>query len=305
MSAKEGPLVTVCPIPGTIGFDCLECAPGYMRRYSGSWDEGDRICVECPGTAVAWIITSFVLLFVTVACIGLAMLTIKAGYSRRSIHSIVIKIALAYSATLHTFDDSVVALASSSVIGSGWTFFQTIQRFLERVELLPFECLLGPQVQEYSNRFLYSSLIYSLLPVFVMLTATAFSAILYSIARPKYLQRAQRRAKLVNMLNAAALTNKALEVAFEIDAQRILGIWRYAEIVQPLTRTKRVARFLKDMVSDKPSPSAPDWIENHQIPVYIVTAVTLYTTVVTKAGLPLQCERYSADGRLRWVPKTA
>eukprot|EP01053_Blabericola_migrator_P001551 Blabericola_migrator_1__1550@NODE_140_length_13109_cov_183_610106_g122_i0_p6_GENE_NODE_140_length_13109_cov_183_610106_g122_i0NODE_140_length_13109_cov_183_610106_g122_i0_p6_ORF_typecomplete_len207_score35_97_NODE_140_length_13109_cov_183_610106_g122_i02622 len=191
----------------------------------------------------------FVLL-VSLLCTFLAVLNVYAGYNRRTIHSIVIKLFLTYSATLKTIEGAAKQVLAGTVGSKILGRLLGVGGGLQGFQFIPVQCVYNAKgTSDFPTRFFVTCLTYCLLPVLCIVTSTIFSAIFYMIVRSHFLEKTKKQYKLVSMLKLEGLDEIAARVTKELEGLRIVMIWRYAEFNTELSLLQRVRRFVKDMVS--------------------------------------------------------
>lgn len=209
----------------------------------------DPSCDLSWGVSLATVIVTT--LIYSVGIIILAMLTIRAGYNRRSMHAIILKIFLSYYSTIFLVLD-----LSKNVLG--------ILSGINSIELFPVHCLFGHSDRQI-DRLFTMVVTYSLLPVFLIFTSTGLSFLFYIYIRRRYVPVYQKNMHRLSVLRASGLKDIADRLQEEIYGDRILGIWRYA-------KSSRLT-FLKDMMT-----------------IYIIIGVTFYTEGISKSLVLLRSD---------------
>eukprot|EP01054_Gregarina_sp_Poly1_P008805 Gregarina_sp_Poly_1__8804@NODE_528_length_7666_cov_26_468351_g418_i0_p2_GENE_NODE_528_length_7666_cov_26_468351_g418_i0NODE_528_length_7666_cov_26_468351_g418_i0_p2_ORF_typecomplete_len274_score26_827tm_7/PF08395_12/0_055Claudin_3/PF06653_11/0_029Claudin_3/PF06653_11/4e02InaFmotif/PF15018_6/0_57MCLC/PF05934_11/1_2_NODE_528_length_7666_cov_26_468351_g418_i029303751 len=235
-----------CPT-GSSGWRCFECAPEYIKDLGR--DPLDAKCKKCSSQTMAIVLVCIYILLVSLLCTFLAILNVYAGFNRRTIHSIVIKIFLTYSATLMTVEGSIKQALKGTRIQNFLNNLLAFTTGFQSLEFYPFECILfRDEETPYYRRFFAANTMFCLLPLLCIGTSTLLSGAFYLIARPFFLEKVRKRYRFVVMLRDAGLGDIADRVTKELESFRIVSIWRYAEFGESLSFGKRFNRFLKDMV---------------------------------------------------------
>lgn len=258
------------------GVLCQECKAGFSNGAA------NRICGRCPslflGVAV---VVGFVVAILTF-CFIMTQLNVSAGFNRRTIHSIVIKIGLNYFA-------SAAVLQEIEYGEMKWPEWLTSAMSTKHgtsgslpTEYFSVECLLRRTWPELSHAdaFFWTVVMYAALPILIPILITLFVLPIFLFLRHRQSDSIRRRLAILQQLVQQGLTDLYVKVHQELANERILTVFRYV----PMPREgawRRCVKFLEDM-----------------IPMYIVVSFFLYATV-TKQCLKLwQCINIAGERRV-------
>lgn len=246
---------------------CSECKEGFTNTFN----EGE-ICTKCP--TKAWNLTLCVGYYLCLLLfnIFMAYMNVAAGFNRRSIHSIVIKIASNFITCM-----SVLAVVDYDQIElPAWlTTLKsdvTEQMTSSRSHVLSVDCLLRDGFGlSYADSFFYTMVFNALLPIVLPILATIIMYVVVDRAKKWYKSSTQRKLNLLHQtisLNLVSLTEQLKEKYGE---DRLFLIFRYIPLPGE-SPIKRVHKFFEDM-----------------IPIYVTILFFIYTTTTRGMLSLLDC----------------
>ncbi|ANQ07256.1 Uncharacterized protein PCOAH_00018070 [Plasmodium coatneyi] len=243
-----------CPIQGAClernkchhsmnNYLCVECAKGYTNTFMRS------VCVKCPNNVVNIIILFCIYITFCFIIILIAYLNVSSGFYRRSIHSIVIKIAVNYISSMlliNILDDKNLLLPE--FVHQLYISIAKLINIGESRRIISIDCLLRHYFDlTYADSFFYSSLLFFFIPVLLMGTLTLM---LFVILRIYTLLRKRAIANKLDLLSIAKrerihfLAN-SLEKCYS--KERFIMILRYIKL-QHYTWMDRAFIFFEDMI---------------------------------------------------------
>ncbi|KAI4839353.1 cysteine repeat modular protein 1 [Plasmodium brasilianum] len=243
-----------CPINGSCleknkchysmnNYLCVECVKGYTNSFMRT------ICVKCPSNRVNIMLLLIIYIIFCFIIIIISFLNISSGFYRRSIHSIVIKIAVNYVSSMlviKVLEENKLQLPTYV-----YHFYNKINKFIYRVEnskIVSVDCLLRYYFDlSYADSFFYTSLVFFLIPLFLMATLTV---ILFLILKIYTLVKSKAIANKLDLLRIAKkekihfLAN-SLENSYS--KERFIMILRYITLTH-YSLMDRVYIFFEDMI---------------------------------------------------------
>ncbi|KJP89395.1 hypothetical protein AK88_00838 [Plasmodium fragile] len=222
---------------------CVECAKGYTNTFMRS------VCVQCPNNTVNIIILFSIYITFCFIIILISYLNVSSGFYRRSIHSIVIKIAVNYISSMlliNILDDKNLLLPE--FVHQLYIHITRLINIGESRRIISIDCLLRHYFDlSYADSFFYSSLLFFFIPVLLMGTLTFM---LFVILKIYTLLRKKAIANKLDLLSIAKrerihfLAN-SLEKSYS--KERFIMILRYIKL-QHYTWMDRTFIFFEDMI---------------------------------------------------------
>ncbi|KAL8274450.1 hypothetical protein Esti_001610 [Eimeria stiedai] len=209
-----------------------------------------------------------------VSNIAMAYMNVAAGFNRRSIHSIVIKIASNFftcMSVLGAVDFDTIALPSwlESLTN---TVSETITQKGGSSRMMAVECLLREGFSlSFADSFFYTMLFYALLPVSMPFVVTF---ILYFLVRrfQHYSKPGiKKKLRLLEETEKYGLTNLTEQLREKYEEDRAFMMFRYIPIPGD-SYWRRLSKFLEDM-----------------IPIYVTVVFFLYTATTRHMLSLLDC----------------
>ncbi|EZG86250.1 putative cysteine repeat modular protein [Gregarina niphandrodes] len=264
-----------CPT-GYAGPECAYCDEGYWVDRSAL--KGEQ-CHRCPGSVALYM--ALALVVSTLFCLSLAVLNVKAGANRKSIHSLVLKLMIAFVADLQTYTTYLTTTLLHYVnLGGGSDSSSTPSgvRIQDLYDLGFLQCL--SKSDTFAERYRDGMLFFNAVPLLSGLFVTFIAASVVGLSIPLHANSIRKRRRLYEMLIQKNLIDAAAKLGREIDNTRTLSVWRYTT-ARPIPVAAHVIRFFRDMV-----------------PPYIVIGVTYYNILLRRQTDLLACTR-DAEGVLR------
>ncbi|KAL8438432.1 hypothetical protein ACSSS7_000175 [Eimeria intestinalis] len=248
---------------------CSECMYGYTNGF-----KKNTICTACPEMVPNALLTAGYQLGLLVFNVGMAYMNVAAGFNRRSIHSIVIKIAsnfLTCMSVLGVVDFNTIALPSWLKSFTN-TVSETITQKEGSTQMMSVECLLREGFSlSFAESFFYTMLFNALLPVILPLIVTF---ILYFLVRrfQHYNKSAiKKKLRLLGETEKYGLSNLTDQLREKYEEDRAFMMFRYIPIPGD-SYSRRIMKFLEDM-----------------IPIYVTVVFFLYTATTRHMLSLLDC----------------
>ncbi|GBE62574.1 kringle domain-containing protein [Babesia ovata] len=272
-----------CPIKGAClgekgcsesmtAYLCAECRTGFTNNFKKG-----ALCSKCPSTwsnvllTVAWYL-ALLLVNIVMAC-----LNVSAGFNRRSIHSVVIKIALNYGvcmSVLNVINFSDLALPEE--LKSTTLHWIRLLYHETRTYYTSIDCLFQNWFSmKHSNSFFYSMLLIACLPVILLVVVTVLMWVILELFKLR--RRAIMRSKLALLYqsNLQGMHYLADRLTEEYANERLFMIFRYIPLPGE-TRWVRFKHFLEDM-----------------IPIYVTVLFSLHGNTTSQMLSLLDCTHIS------------
>ncbi|KAL8451391.1 hypothetical protein Emag_002736 [Eimeria magna] len=252
-----------------VDYLCSECMYGYTNGF-----KKNTICTACPKMVPNALLTTGYQLGLLVFNIGMAYMNVAAGFNRRSIHSIVIKIASNFwtcMSVLAVVDFNTIALPSwlKSLTN---TVSETITQKEGSNHMMAVECLLREGFSlSFADSFFYTMLFYALLPVLLPFFVTF---ILYFLVRrfQHYSTAAiKKKLRLLDETEKYGLANLTEQLREKYEEDRAFMMFRYIPIPGD-SHWRRLTKFFEDM-----------------IPIYVTVVFFLYTATTRYMLSLLDC----------------
>ncbi|KAF8821572.1 kringle domain-containing protein [Cardiosporidium cionae] len=247
---------------------CSECKLGNTNNF-----DKESLCKECPSFGAN--VTLLVLLYIFQILFNIFMtyINVSAGYNRKSIHSIVIKIATNYLTCMAVLQvvrlteidlPSWVADATKNASKLGtldFNFFST-----------SIDCLLrSSSGSSHAESFFRSMLFYAMLPLLFPLTITFFVFVIVAFIKHSRKAQIAKKLFLLQQTKQFGLDSVCEGLIEEYENDRIFMIMRYIPIPGE-SASKRIAKQFEDM-----------------IPVYVTVLFYVYTSTTSKMLSLLDC----------------
>ncbi|OXB71558.1 UNVERIFIED_CONTAM: hypothetical protein H355_000029 [Colinus virginianus] len=247
---------------------CSECRPNFTSNFAKG-----EMCTACP--SMGWNISLITVYYLGILLFNIVMtyMNVAAGFNRRSIHSIVIKIASNFLTCMSV----VGALDFNNIRLPDWaarlTTRVTAQVTVERrVQWLSVDCLLRQGFHlSYPDSFFYTMLFYALLPIVLPIFATAIMYVLVSRMQAWYRVSTKRKLNLINQAELCGLTALSEQLRERCAQDRVFLIFRYIPLPGE-SRLTRFAKFMEDM-----------------IPIYVTVLFFLHSPTTTQMLSLLDC----------------
>ncbi|SCO66434.1 cysteine repeat modular protein 1, putative [Plasmodium vivax] len=243
-----------CPIQGAClernkchhsmnNYLCVECAKGYTNTFMRS------VCVKCPNNTVNMVILFSIYITFCFIIILISYLNVSSGFYRRSIHSIVIKIAVNYISSMlliNILEDKNLLLPE--FVHQLYIHITKLINVGESRRIISIDCLLRHYFDlSYADSFFYSSLLFFFIPVLLMGTLTFMLFVIlkiYTLLRKKAIENKLDLLSIAKRERIHFLAN-SLEKSYS--KERFIMILRYIKL-QHYTWMDRAFIFFEDMI---------------------------------------------------------
>eukprot|EP00371_Babesia_bovis_P003647 XP_001612294.1 GCC2 and GCC3 domain containing protein [Babesia bovis T2Bo] len=245
----------MCPIKGAClgekgcsesmtAYLCAECKTGYTNNFKKG-----TLCTKCPKTMTNVVLTIAWYLGLLLVNIVMACLNVSAGYNRRSIHSVVIKIALNYGicmSVLNVINFGDLALPAE-LKSYTLRWFKVIHRESSVVHT-SIDCLLQHWFgMTHAVSFFYSMLFIACLPVILLVVVTVLMWVILELFKIKRHHVTRSKLALLYQSSLQGMHYLADRLRDEYANERLFLIFRYIPLPGE-TRWVRFKHFLEDMI---------------------------------------------------------
>ncbi|KAK1937955.1 GCC2 and GCC3 domain containing protein, partial [Babesia divergens] len=244
-----------CPIKGACLGDkgcsesmtaylCAECKMGYTNNFRKG-----ALCNKCPNTGMNILLTVAWYLGLLLVNIVMACLNVSAGFNRRSIHSVVIKIALNYGvcmSVLNVINFSELALPEElKSISLRW--FKMMYRE-SKVYYMSIDCLLQQWFgMKHADSFFYTMLFIACLPVILLVVVTVLMWVILELFKIKRHAMTRSKLALLHQSRVQGMHYLSERLRDEYSNERLFLIFRYIPLPGE-THWVRFKHFLEDMI---------------------------------------------------------
>lgn len=268
-----------CPIEGScLGKDeCLDSMEHYLCAeckfgYTNNFNKGER-CTPCPATSVnigiqfAWYL-ALLLFNIVIAC-----LNVSAGFNRRSIHSVVIKIALNYCTCMSVlnvinYNEISLPIQVTNIINAWSRKFSSSKRMY----LMSMDCLIRNHYNvSHADSFFYSMMAFALLPIVLIISVTILMWIILNLIKIKKHKTIKSKILLLYQAKSHGLDALASRLIHKYSNERLFLIFRYISLPGQNGFVKFL-HFLDDM-----------------IPIYVTVLFSIHGTITSNMLSLLDC----------------
>ncbi|CAD2106419.1 hypothetical protein YYG_01014 [Plasmodium vinckei petteri] len=223
---------------------CIECKKGYTNSFTKSK------CIKCPNNITNIILLILIYIIFCFIIIIISYLNISSGFYRRSIHSIIIKIAVNYVSSMlivNILEDTYLNLPSYA-----YDVYNKMANILtsgkQKKKIISIDCLLRYYFNlTYNDSFFYTSLFFFLIPIFLMLTLTVILFVIlkiYTIVQKEGINNKLYLLGIAKKENTLFLAN-SLEKNYK--KERFIMILRYIKLPDS-TMFDSISTFFEDMI---------------------------------------------------------
>ncbi|KAL8430920.1 hypothetical protein Efla_007368 [Eimeria flavescens] len=244
---------------------CSECKPDFTNTF-----ETGEICTRCPSEGINVTLCMGYYIGVLLFNIGMAYMNVAAGYNRRSIHSIVIKIAsnfITCMSVLFVVDFEQLELPSwfSSLKSNVTEQISSTQK----THWMAVDCFLRDKLDlSYGDSFFYTMLFYALLPIVLPISATLIMFLIVHRAKHYFRHSTQRKLSVLQQTIRFNMTELTEQLRDKLEEDRLFLMFRYIPLPGETT-WRRAYKFFEDM-----------------IPIYVTVLFFIYTST-TRSMLSL------------------
>ncbi|OEH74442.1 kringle domain-containing protein [Cyclospora cayetanensis] len=249
---------------------CSECKYGYTNGF-----ENDTICTACPSMVPNALLLVLYQIALLLFNIGMAYMNVAAGFNRRSIHSVVIKIAsnfITCMSVLTVVDYNQINLPTwlTSITN---TVSETITQKETSTHMMAVECLLREGFNlSYADSFFYTMLFHALLPVCLPFLVTFLLFFLLNRFKQYYRNSIKKKLQLLEETEKYGLTSLTEQLRERYEEDRAFMMFRYIPIPGD-SQWRRFTKFVEDM-----------------IPIYVTVLFFLYTATTRHMLSLLDCK---------------
>ncbi|CAA9987383.1 cysteine repeat modular protein 1, putative [Plasmodium knowlesi strain H] len=222
---------------------CVECAKGYTNTFMRS------VCVKCPNNIVNLIIIFSIYIIFCFIIILISYLNVSSGFYRRSIHSIVIKIAVNYISSMlliNILDDKNLLLPE--FVHQVYINITKLINIGESSRIISIDCLLRHYFDlSYADSFFYSSLLFFFIPVLLMGTLTLMLFVILKIYTLLRKSAIANKLELLSIAKRERIHFLANSLEKSYSKERFIMILRYIKL-QHYTWIDRAFIFFEDMI---------------------------------------------------------
>ena len=249
---------------------CSECKSGYTNGF-----EKDEICTACPAEIPNALLFVGYQLGLLLFNVGMAYMNVAAGFNRRSIHSIVIKIAsnfLTCMSVLTVVDFNQISLPTWVTNLTQNVSETIIQKEASSTRFTAVECLLREGFSlSFSDSFFYSMLLNALLPIILPILATFILYFFLHRFQHYYRNSIKKKLLLLAETERYGLTSLTVQLKERYEEDRAFMMFRYVPIPGD-SQWRRWVKFVEDM-----------------IPIYVTVLFFLYTATTRHMLSLLDC----------------
>ncbi|GAW79322.1 cysteine repeat modular protein 2 [Plasmodium gonderi] len=226
-------------------FLCGECKKGYTNNFSKL-----NLCIKCSGNITNVLHIIFVSIFILLFTVIMAYLNVFTGDNRKSVHSIVIKIAVNYFSCMKIF---YVVGTSELYFPSNFSshinyIIQNIKRLLKAKKNSGLYCILTSYFDiSHSDAYFYGMLFYAFRPILLAITLTILVYLMVEIYKFKVRDETRIKLNVIDKIKELGKTELYEEIMKELASERALVLFRYIPIPGD-SKFKRIRNFLEDMI---------------------------------------------------------
>lgn len=269
----ECPIRKACLIRGQCSetmteYLCSECKEGFTNTFT----KGD-ICTACP--SMVWNILCLTVYYLATLMFNIVMtyMNVAAGFNRRSIHSIVIKIASNYMtgiSVLGVLDFNEIALPDWVTQITASVTEQVAAK--QRTKFMAVDCILRENFNlSFADSFFYTMVFYALLPIALPIVVTVIMFIIVRRACAWYHKSTQKKLDLLKQTQQYGLYTLSAQLREKYEEDRLFMIFRYIPLPGE-SLFKRTMKFMEDM-----------------IPIYVTVLFFVYSSTTRRMLSLLDC----------------
>ncbi|XP_953732.1 cysteine repeat modular protein 2 [Theileria annulata] len=268
-----------CPINGScLGNDkcsdtmehylCSECKKGYTNNFVKG-----ALCQKCPRMRPNISITILYYFGLLLINIVMARLNISSGYNRRSIHSVVIKIALNFGictsvVNVVNFSDLKLPVGLRKMINKWVKVFDSD----DAVYYTSIDCVIRSLFNlEHSDSFFYTMLYMACFPLILLFIVTLMMWIIMVLFKLVKYNDIRRKLALLQQFKAKYEGDNQDSLIEQYRNERLLMILRYIPLPNE-TSWDRFKNFLEDM-----------------IPIYVTVLFSVHGKITSRLLSLLDC----------------
>ncbi|SBT86291.1 cysteine repeat modular protein 2, putative [Plasmodium malariae] len=226
-------------------FLCGECKKGYTNNFSKL-----NLCIKCSGNLMNILHMIFVNIFVLLFTVIMAYLNVFTGANRKSVHSIVIKIAVNYFSCMKIFyimgtSEIYFPLNFSSHINY---IIESVKRLLKAKKNYGLYCILTSYFNlSHSDAYFYGMVYYAFKPIILAIILTILMFLVVQIYKFKVKNETKIKLNVIGKIKELGHNQLYEEIMHELPSERALVLFRYIPIPGD-SKFKRIRNFLEDMI---------------------------------------------------------
>ena len=250
-------------------FLCSECKPGFTNTF-----DHEEICTQCPSTGANITLCILYYLCLLLFNIAMAYMNVAAGFNRRSIHSIVIKIASNFVTCMWVL--SVVDLEQIELPSWLYRLQSDVAQQIsssQKTHWTSVDCVLREALAlSYGDSFFFTRLFYAFLPIFLPLAATLIMFIFVSRVKHYYRHSTQRKLGVLQQTIRFDLVGLTEQLRDKLEEDRLFMMFRYVPLPGE-SAWRRAYKFFEDMT-----------------PIYVTVSFFIYTSTTRYMLSLLECK---------------
>lgn len=247
---------------------CSECKEGFTNTFSKG-----TVCTECPSLTSNILLCLGYYICLLLFNIAMAYMNVAAGFNRRSIHAIVIKIAtnfLTCMSIISAVDFEEIEVPSwflslksgvqQQVFSSAKTHWMSVDCIMRSVSNL-----------SYGHSFFFTMLFFALLPIILPVVASLIMMLVVDRAKAYHRKATERKLLVLNQTIRFNLTGLTEQLRDKFEEDRLFMMFRYVPLPGE-TAWRRATKFFEDM-----------------IPIYVTVLFFMYTSTTSSMLSLLDC----------------
>lgn len=268
-----------CPVQSACleNGECSETMTNYLcseckKDFTNTFEQGE-LCTVCPSMAWNILLCTAYYIALLLFNIGMAYMNVAAGFNRRSIHSIVIKIASNFLTCM-----SVLSVVEFEQIELPHWFHAIKSNVTEQISAtekthwMAVDCFLREGLNlSYGDSFFSTMLFYALLPIVLPIVATAIMFIIVDRTKHYYRQATQKKLGVLQQTIRFSLTGLTEQLRDKFEEDRLFMMFRYVPLPGE-SAWRRSYKFFEDM-----------------IPIYVTVLFFIYTSTTRSMLSLLDC----------------
>ncbi|CRG93111.1 cysteine repeat modular protein 2, putative [Plasmodium gallinaceum] len=225
-------------------FLCGECKKGYTNNFSKL-----NLCIKCSGNIINILHMIFVCAFVLLFTVIMAYLNVFTGTNRKSVHSIVIKIAVNYFSCMKIF-----YVMGTSEIYFPINFSSHANYIITNIKKLlkakknygPYCILTNYFALSHADAYFYGMVFYAFRPILLAIVLTILMFLVVEIYKHRVRNETKLKLKVIDKIKELGNNKLYEEIMQELPSERALVLFRYLTIPGD-SKFKRIRNFLEDM----------------------------------------------------------
>ncbi|UKJ88385.2 hypothetical protein MACJ_000829 [Theileria orientalis] len=303
-----------CPIKGScLGNDkcsssmehylCSECKMGYTNNFVKG-----VLCQQCPNMFINISLTMVYGLGLLLINIVMACLNISAGFNRRSIHSVVIKIALNYAIctsviNVINFGELKIPMGLSKITNSFTKVFDSE----DVVYYTSIDCLVRKLFKvNHADSLFYVTLYTAFLPIILLFVVTMLMWVILSIFKVRRYNDTRTKLALLQQAEIQGMHKISEGLREQYENERLLMIFRYIPLPNQ-TMWIKFRNFIEDMIPIYVTVlfSVHGKITSRMLSLldcsYIDLGRSFPGKYMLRPAMSIKCSLYPSDGYIKYL----